>query len=61
MITFEQFLFEKEKFYNLGATSKLIKSIKPAKPAKLVYNGMTVQRILPVPQYGKQKIGVIGS
>jgi hypothetical protein len=64
MITFEQFLLEKDKLigklYGLGTghKSKLIQAVNPAKPHKPTYTGMAVQQILPVPRCGK---GVMGS
>lgn len=66
MMTFEQFLLEKEKrvkLFGLGTThsSKLVKAVNPARPHKPVYTGMAVQQILPVPRCGKQIGGVMGS
>lgn len=66
MMTFNQFLLEKEKSVKLfglgtGQSSKLVKAVNPAKPHKPVYTGMSVNQILPVPR-GKTKInGVMGN
>jgi len=65
MITFEQFLSEKEKrvkLFGLGATpsSKLVKTVNPSRPLKPIYTGMSVQKIMSVPRYDKST-GVMGS
>lgn len=66
MRTFEQFLLEKEKMFTVAKSgmshqSKLVSPVNPARPAKLVYSGLNVQKILPVPRCGRSKSGVIGS
>lgn len=66
MKTFSQFIDEQEKrvkLYGLNtghSPGSLVKVVKPAKPAKLVYNGLNVNKIYPVPRCGKIKSGIIG-
>ena len=65
MITFEQFLLEREKRVDLfgfgNHSSKLVKAVNPARPFKPVYTGTSVQKVMPVPRYGNKFGGVIGS
>lgn len=64
-MTFRQFLNEKEKLVDFGfgtghSPGSLVKVVNPARPGKLVYSGLSVNKIMPVPRCGKLKSGVIG-
>jgi hypothetical protein len=65
MMTFLQFLDEKEKrvkLYGIGtghSPGKMFAVVNPAKPAKPTYTGLNVSQTYPVPRCGKPVQGFV--